>query len=298
MQCKVYDPLLALSQDLQAARALCVIALLLALLECWWPSRVPSALPAWRTKAPRPARALTAGVLLLLAGILVLIPVCWTAHAIIQDFYNPLVAEALKRELGASLYLGWAASALQLLLGGGATAARAPRPDRAPGDRGWATLSSPLGGIWLDKRDMCEANVLGKPAAGNLDLVLAAPPSTLPSTPTPQPGGTRFPEAGAGLAAELVSALPDFQPRPSSVEGPPPTPPVLLLLSSSVLDSGLFPSPPLLPVPLHPKSSSLLCLLWPEVGSLLPGHYRHPEQPLSSRPRDPAHHLPPHPTFK
>ena len=61
---------------------------------------------------------LTSGIIFVLSGVLTLIPVCWTAHAIIQDFYNPLVAEAQKRELGASLYLGWAASGL-LLLGGG-----------------------------------------------------------------------------------------------------------------------------------------------------------------------------------
>ncbi|XP_038599289.1 claudin-6-like [Tachyglossus aculeatus] len=69
-------------------------------------------------EAAKAQLVLTSGIVFLLSGLLVLIPVCWTAHAIIQDFYNPVVAEAQKWELGASLYLGWVAVAL-LLLGRG-----------------------------------------------------------------------------------------------------------------------------------------------------------------------------------
>lgn len=61
---------------------------------------------------------LTSGIISVISGVLTLIPVCWRAQTIIQDFYNPLMAKAPKQELGASLYLGWAASGL-LLLGGG-----------------------------------------------------------------------------------------------------------------------------------------------------------------------------------
>ncbi|EPY79257.1 claudin-6 precursor [Camelus ferus] len=60
---------------------------------------------------------LTSGIIFVISGIWTLIPVCWTANTIIRDFYNPLVAEAQKWELGASLYVGWGASGL-LLLGG------------------------------------------------------------------------------------------------------------------------------------------------------------------------------------
>ncbi|XP_011786020.1 PREDICTED: claudin-4 isoform X3 [Colobus angolensis palliatus] len=68
---------------------------------------------------------IVAGVVFLLAGLLVIVPVSWTAHNIIRDFYNPLVASGQKREMGASLYVGWAASGL-LLLGGGLLCCNCP----------------------------------------------------------------------------------------------------------------------------------------------------------------------------
>ena len=39
-----------------------------------------------------------------IAAVLTLITGCWTAHTIIWNFYNALVSEAQKRELGASIY--------------------------------------------------------------------------------------------------------------------------------------------------------------------------------------------------
>ena len=118
MQCKVYDSLLALPQDLQAARALCVIALLLALLGVLVAITGAQCTTCVEDKDFKARLVLASGIIFVISGVLTLIPVCWTAHTIIRDFYNPLVVEAQKRELGASLYLGWAASGL-LLLGGG-----------------------------------------------------------------------------------------------------------------------------------------------------------------------------------
>lgn len=40
-----------------------------------------------------------------------MIAVSWTASIIIRDFYNPQLLSAQKRELGASLYIGWGAGA-------------------------------------------------------------------------------------------------------------------------------------------------------------------------------------------
>ncbi|XP_004840101.1 claudin-3 [Heterocephalus glaber] len=118
MQCKVYDSLLALPQDLQAARALIVVAILLAafgLLVALVGAQCTNCVEDETAKAKI---TIAAGVVFLLAALLTLIPVSWSANSIIRDFYNPLVPEAQKRELGAGLYVGWAASAL-LLLGGG-----------------------------------------------------------------------------------------------------------------------------------------------------------------------------------
>uniref|UniRef100_A0A4W5JCS8 Uncharacterized protein n=1 Tax=Hucho hucho TaxID=62062 RepID=A0A4W5JCS8_9TELE len=69
-QWKVYDSLLALPPDLQAARGLMSLAL---------------------GESP--------------------------GHTIIRDFYNPLLINAQRRELGEALYIGWASSAF-LFAGG------------------------------------------------------------------------------------------------------------------------------------------------------------------------------------
>ncbi|XP_012599026.1 claudin-6 [Microcebus murinus] len=118
MQCKVYDSMLALPQDLQAARALCVIALLVALLGLLVYLAGAKCTTCVEDKDSKARLVLTSGIIFVISGVLILVPICWTANAIIQNFYNPLVADAQKRELGASLYLGWAASGL-LFLGGG-----------------------------------------------------------------------------------------------------------------------------------------------------------------------------------
>ncbi|KAM6156012.1 claudin-6 [Rhynchocyon petersi] len=118
MQCKVYDSLLALPQDLQTARALCVISLLVALLGLLVYIAGAKCTTCVEDKDVKARLVLTSGIIFIISGVLALIPICWTANAIIRDFYNPMVVEAQKRELGASLYLGWAASGL-LLLGGG-----------------------------------------------------------------------------------------------------------------------------------------------------------------------------------
>ncbi|XP_058600798.1 claudin-4-like isoform X2 [Onychostoma macrolepis] len=118
MQCKVYDSMLALSSDLQAARALCVIAIVMGVLGL-----LLSIMGAKCTKCLEEERAksrvmIAAGVTFICAAVMHMIPVCWSAHSIIRSFYNPVIIEAQKREIGASLYLGWASSAL-LLIGGG-----------------------------------------------------------------------------------------------------------------------------------------------------------------------------------
>jgi claudin len=58
-----------------------------------------------------------AGVTFIMAGLLLLTAVSWTANTIVLDFYDPMLEETGKREFGNSLYFGWTASCL-LLLGG------------------------------------------------------------------------------------------------------------------------------------------------------------------------------------
>ncbi|XP_077396609.1 claudin-4-like [Festucalex cinctus] len=129
MQCKVYESMLALSGDLQAARALTVISVvlgLLGLMAAMMGAKCTNCVEEGRAKA----RAMMgAGAALALASVTQLIPVSWSARAIVSDFYNPVIPEAHKREMGAALYVGWAAAAFLLLGGGFLCAGCPPRPD-------------------------------------------------------------------------------------------------------------------------------------------------------------------------
>lgn len=113
----MYYSLLVLPQDLQAAHALCVITLFVTLLSLLVYLAGTKCSTYVEDEDSKAHLVLTSGIISVISGVLILIPVCWRAQTIIQDFYNPLVAKAPKQELGATLYLGWAASGL-LLLGG------------------------------------------------------------------------------------------------------------------------------------------------------------------------------------
>ncbi|XP_033953309.1 claudin-8-like [Pseudochaenichthys georgianus] len=118
MQCKVYDSLLFLPPDLQAARGLMCSAVALS---CF--ALVVSAVGMKCTKiVDHRARTkhivlVAGGCLFLLACLTSIIPVSWTAHVIIRDFYNPLLIDAQRRELGEALYIGWVTSALLFTAG-------------------------------------------------------------------------------------------------------------------------------------------------------------------------------------
>ncbi|XP_005990254.1 claudin 5a [Latimeria chalumnae] len=117
MQCQVHHSILSLELDLQVARALTVIASTLGLIGV-----IVAILGAQCTncvsgEASKTKIIIAAGVMFIISGLLVLIPVSWMAHNIIRDFHNPGIPRAKKRELGPALYIGWAASAL-LFTGG------------------------------------------------------------------------------------------------------------------------------------------------------------------------------------
>ncbi|XP_068614808.1 claudin-4-like [Brachionichthys hirsutus] len=132
MQCKVYDSMLALSADLQGARALMVVSIITGIagiIVAFIGGKCTNFIPGKMAKA---RTTVAAGVILIISGVLCFIPVFWTASMIIRNFYNPLVIDGQKRELGASLYIGWGAAAL-LILGGGLLCANCPpKEDEAP----------------------------------------------------------------------------------------------------------------------------------------------------------------------
>ncbi|XP_065709210.1 claudin-3 [Patagioenas fasciata] len=128
MQCKVYDSMLALPQDLQAARAMVVVAIVLAALGLLVAIIGAQCTRCVEDESIKAKITIVSGVIFILSAIMNLIPVSWSANTIIRDFYNPLVLESQKRELGSSLYVGWAASVL-LLLGGSLLCSSCPPKD-------------------------------------------------------------------------------------------------------------------------------------------------------------------------
>ncbi|XP_044059921.1 claudin-4-like isoform X1 [Siniperca chuatsi] len=131
MQCKVYDSMLALSIDLQGARVLVVVSIITGIAGlriAFTSGKCINFIPEKRAKANA---TVAAGMVLIISGFLCLIPVSWTASTIRRHFYNSLLVDAQKKELGASLYVGWGAGAL-LLLGGGLLCANCPKEDVTP----------------------------------------------------------------------------------------------------------------------------------------------------------------------
>ncbi|XP_060792184.1 claudin-4 [Neoarius graeffei] len=118
MQCKVYSSLLALPQDLQAARAMSIISIIVGIFGGLMAAIGGKCTNCMEDESAKAKACIVSGVIFIIAAFLIIIPVSWSAHNLIRDFYNPLVVEAQRRELGASLYIGWGSGAL-LLLGGG-----------------------------------------------------------------------------------------------------------------------------------------------------------------------------------
>ncbi|KAM9729146.1 claudin-4-like [Menidia menidia] len=117
MQCKVYDSMLALSSDLQAARALTVISIVVGIMAILLAVAGGKCTNCVQDPSSKVKVGLASGVVFIIAAVLCLVPVCWTAHSIIRDFYSQFTVQAQKRELGAALYIGWGASALMLIGG-------------------------------------------------------------------------------------------------------------------------------------------------------------------------------------
>ncbi|XP_029372853.1 claudin f [Echeneis naucrates] len=117
MQCRLNESVMRLTPDLQAARALVIISLVfgfIGFLITFIGAKCTSCLKRDSSKAKV---VIIGGCLIILAAILILIPVCWSSAITIADFQNPLTLETQRREIGASIYIGWAA-ALLLLVGG------------------------------------------------------------------------------------------------------------------------------------------------------------------------------------
>lgn len=118
MQCKAYDSLLILPPELQAARGLMCVSIVLVFISLviTWCGTQRSKCCDDNIKSKNITLAF-AGSLYLLSFLTTLIPVSWVGHTVISNFYNPLVVDSRKRELGEALFIGWATSGVLLITG-------------------------------------------------------------------------------------------------------------------------------------------------------------------------------------
>ncbi|XP_062409373.1 claudin-like protein ZF-A89 [Sardina pilchardus] len=129
MQCSIQDSIMRLTQDLQAARALVIIAVVIGfvgMMLTFIGGRCSSCL---KNESSMSKVVISGGVLCIVAGVVCLIPVCWSAAVTIQDFTSALTTETQKREIGASIYIGWASAGL-LILGGALLSSSCPDDER------------------------------------------------------------------------------------------------------------------------------------------------------------------------
>lgn len=133
MQCKIHDSMLALTADLQAARALTIISIVLGIVGVLVAMMGAKCTNCVEEESAKARVMIAAGVAFILASLTQLIPVSWSAHTIVMEFYNPVIPEAQKKEIGAALYLGWAAASFLLLGGGILCSSCPPQPEKKYG---------------------------------------------------------------------------------------------------------------------------------------------------------------------
>lgn len=117
-QCKQYDSLLVLHSDLQAARAMTIISAMLAGISLLILFCGADFTTCVENEDAKPKISLVAGVGLLIAGLLMLIPASWSANTVVREFNNPLLTGSQKMEMGPCIFIGWAAGVLLMLAGG------------------------------------------------------------------------------------------------------------------------------------------------------------------------------------
>ncbi|MEQ2230175.1 hypothetical protein ILYODFUR_026541 [Ilyodon furcidens] len=142
MQCKLNESLMRLSQDLQAARALVIICLVCGFVGFMITFIGAKCTSCLKKDASNATVVIIGGCLIILAAILILVPVCWSAAISISDFQSVLTIETQKREIGGSIYIGWASAAF-LLIGGIILTTSCP-PNK-PGIPGYGAPMYPYG---------------------------------------------------------------------------------------------------------------------------------------------------------
>ncbi|KAM9320374.1 claudin-8-like [Gastrophryne carolinensis] len=118
MECRPYESLVIMTNDLKAGRVLMVFAIILSII-----SLIIALVALVFSRCCRGAREgrccllLTAGIGFILAGILVLIPIVWTTANIIYEINNPVCRTAQRVEIGEAVFLGWPTMFFLLIAG-------------------------------------------------------------------------------------------------------------------------------------------------------------------------------------
>ncbi|KAI4882217.1 hypothetical protein NFI96_006227 [Prochilodus magdalenae] len=118
LQCKVYDSLLILPPDIQAARGLMCVAVILTVLGIAVSACGLRQFACLTNNSQGKKVTLVAGAcLFLMSALSTLIAVCWTTHTIVRNFYNPAVIDPRKHEIGQALYVGYATAMVLIAAG-------------------------------------------------------------------------------------------------------------------------------------------------------------------------------------
>ncbi|XP_032367982.1 claudin f [Etheostoma spectabile] len=117
MQCRLNNAIMTMTRDLQAAQALVIISILFGFIGFMITFIGVKCTSCLKNDSSKANVVIIGGCLIIVSAILVLIPASWSAAVTITDFQNPLTIETQKREIGASIYIGWGATVF-LLIGG------------------------------------------------------------------------------------------------------------------------------------------------------------------------------------
>ncbi|XP_062849455.1 claudin-1 [Trichomycterus rosablanca] len=118
LQCKVYDSLLQLPMEIQAARGFMVTGIILggiAILVAAMGMKCTKFMS--EDKQLKSKVALAGGVLFLIAGLSAFVATVWYGDNIRRNFFNPFTPTNSRFEFGKALYIGWGACALTIIGG-------------------------------------------------------------------------------------------------------------------------------------------------------------------------------------
>ncbi|XP_070616223.1 claudin-2 [Erythrolamprus reginae] len=127
-QCDIFNSLLSLPTDLQVTQAMMATSVAVGALAALASVAGMRCTVFARGSRAKDRVAVAGGVAFLLGALLSFIPAAWNIHAILRDFYNPLVPDSTKYEIGEALYLA-ILSSLVSFLGGAILCASCPPRD-------------------------------------------------------------------------------------------------------------------------------------------------------------------------